>query len=112
MKLKAIIESGIIENIEDTDIFTIDMTRIPIARGLDYDITKIYSHNDTTCIVTSKTKEEDDKEVTDNKMMEYAIAIKNHCNGRRCKNCIFHIGTLCHLNIHLPFEWKIEEESK
>ena len=122
MKLKAIIESGIIENIEDIDIFTMDMSRIPVKRGLDYDVIKIYSNNGTTCIVTSKTREEDDKEVTDEKMMEYALAIKKHCDGMSCEDCVF-LNTdreLCKLTskcmppmTYMPYEWDIgEEESK
>ena len=115
MKLKSIIESGIIENREDIRILTSDMTRMPLERGLNYDVIKIYSDGDITCIVTGKTKEEDDKEVTDKNMMEYAIAIKKYCDGSPCEECVFYnIGReQCVLHTVMPYEWGVggdEEE--
>lgn len=112
MKLKSIIESGIIENTEDISIFTSDMTRMPLERGLNYDVTKIYADGDITCIVTGKTKEEDDKEVTDKNMMEYAVAIKKYCGGMPCERCVFYNirSERCVIQITMPYEWGVGEE--
>lgn len=51
-------------------------------------------------------------DVKDDGIKQSALRLKNYCSGRNCGKCVFVKDTHCGLNSHLPFEWKIEEESK
>lgn len=106
MKLKDLIQTGIIENIEDVDVFTIDMTKTCVETNLQREIKKIYSDDDTTCIIIDKTGEEESK---DNLLLNSANQILEHCNSHDCLDCIFYVEPIQSMDdyclVNAPINW-------
>lgn len=114
MKLKDLIQTGIIENVEDVDVFTIDMARTCVETNLQREIKKIYSDDDTTCIIIDKTGEEELKEQKDNLLLNSANQILKHCNSHDCLDCIFCADPIQSMDdyclVNTPINWGLQSQ--
>lgn len=116
MQLKKLVQTGVIENVEDVEIFTIDMTRTSVETNLQREIKKIYSDDGTTCIIIDKTGEEELKEQKDNLLLNNAKQILQHCNSHDCLDCIFYTKPMTAIDdyclVNTPINWRLQGQGE